>query len=89
MCVGKMQQVPVPVPVESRSLVESSEVPRKVATRKFKFDSSEDNSQIQYQEDVLAISTYYTKVVLFTISDLTKKFQDSHIYKYVNRLLIL
>ncbi|EFA11018.1 Transmembrane protein 205-like Protein [Tribolium castaneum] len=40
-----------------------------------------ESGKVPYQEDILALSTYYTKVVLFTLDKWLKSFQDSICYK--------
>ncbi|XP_044256677.1 transmembrane protein 205 [Tribolium madens] len=40
-----------------------------------------DSGKVPYQEDILALSTYYTKVVFFTLDKWYRSFQDSICYK--------
>jgi hypothetical protein len=46
-----------------------------------KMELINESGKVSYQEDILALSTYYTKVVLFAFGDWFKSFQDSIYYK--------
>ncbi|KAJ8983441.1 hypothetical protein NQ317_013203 [Molorchus minor] len=65
MCVGKTANAMVSELIEK---------PASVDHQKFKY---EDGAKLQYKEDILAVSTYYTKVVFNSIEDVYKKFLDS------------
>lgn len=71
MCVGKTVQQP---------LLEFSGAVIENAVQQVKFTSDPD-SDIVYTEDILAVSTYYTKAVLLGVSDLVRQFRNSVLYK--------
>lgn len=71
MCVGKTVQQP---------LLEFSGGVIENAVQQVKFANDRD-SDIVYTEDILAVSTYYTKAVLYGVSDLVRQFRNSVLYK--------
>lgn len=71
MCVSKV--------IQSEILNEKLIERTKNTSYNNKMDESSDN--IKYKEDLLAIFTYYTKIVLFFIGDTHKRFLHSTSYK--------
>lgn len=71
MCVGKTVQQP---------LLEFSSGVIENAVQQVKYVGDPD-SDIVYTEDILAVSTFYTKAVLFGVSDLVRQFRNSILYK--------
>ncbi|RZB41087.1 DUF4149 domain containing protein [Asbolus verrucosus] len=68
MCVGKVTSAKLEEPFEARKLTKNVKL-------------INESGKIHYQEDILALSTYYTKIVLFAFGDYYKSFQDSLCYK--------
>lgn len=49
--------------------------------KSIKYIKQHNDECLEYTEDILSVSTYYTKAVLFGLSDLYSKFRNSVIYK--------
>lgn len=54
--------------------------------KEVKLENSMSEKKSMWNEDALAISTKYTKTVLFGLGSLLENFQNSTIYKWVNCL---
>lgn len=46
-----------------------------------KYLKEDGNDDLEYTEDILSVSTYYTKAVVCGLSDLYSKFRNSVYYK--------
>lgn len=71
MCVGKA----------TTATVQRFELQSLPATEIKSVNYMQDNECLEYTEDILSVSTYYTKAVLFGLSDLYSKFRNSVFYK--------
>lgn len=83
MCIGKIQ---------STSLDQISYRTSKFAKKKVELVTNrkveiafKDSEKISFQDDVLAISTYHTKVIFFNCERVFRKIQDSVYYRYTTK----
>lgn len=80
MCIGKIRSAPLDeVPFKPSTFSQKNE---KLVTNEPKNVLFNESGKIHLQEDALAVSTHYTKLILFGIGDLLKRFQNSVCYRY-------
>lgn len=72
MCVGKATSMQ---PFELQETLAGDGI------KSIKYLKQEDEDCLEYTEDILSVSTYYTKAVLFGLSELYSKFRNSVFYK--------
>lgn len=80
MCIGKIRSAPLSkAPFKHFTFAHKNE---ELVTNEPKSVLFNDSGKIALQEDILAISTHYTKLILFGFGDVLKRFQSSICYRY-------
>lgn len=79
MCIGKVRSAPLgKVPFKPSRFSQKNDFLVTDVPKNMMFN---DSGKIPLQEDILAISTHYTKLILFGIGNLLKRFQKSVCYR--------